>query len=183
MKKEMIGITGMSGAGKGTVVEMLTKIGFKHFSASELLLEKVIGKNLPQNRDSLIAMGNELRGKYGPGYVVEELIRRGQSTTGGVVIESVRTIGEVETLKRAGGVLLAVDASQKTRYERVVKRGGIKDQVSWEEFVEQEDRESRSEDPNRQNLIACRNRADFVICNDGTIGELEAQVNSFLKKV
>jgi dephospho-CoA kinase len=77
---------------------------------------------------------------------------------------------------------MAVDADQKIRFERIKKRGSEKDNVTWEEFVNQEKIESESTDPNKQNLIACRNVADYVINNNGSIGQLESQVNIFLKK-
>lgn len=178
----IVGITGTNGAGKGTVVEILIQQGFKHYSASGLLMEKVIEQNLPQNRDSLIQMGNQLREKYGAGYIAEELIRTAQLSGEKAIIESLRTVGEVEKLKAVGGILLAVDADQKLRFERISKRGGIKDNVTWEEFVKQEEGESKSDDPNKQNLIACRNMADFTINNNGTLEDLEIEINNFLKK-
>jgi len=179
---KIVGITGMSGSGKGAVVDLLKQKGFRHYAAYDLLLEEVIKRNLPQNRDSLIFVGNELRKQFGPGYVAEELIKKAKMGESDAIVESLRTVGEIETLKKEGGILLAVDADQKIRYERIRKRGGIKDNVSWEEFTNQEEGESKSEDPNKQNLIACKDAADYVINNDGTFTELEAQVNDFIKK-
>lgn len=179
---KIVGITGMNGAGKGAVVEILKQKGYKHYSASGYLLEEVIKLNMPQNRDSLIWMGNNLREQYGPGYVAEELFKRAKEDGSKAIIESIRTLGEVLVLKKAGGILLAVDADQKIRFERVVKRGGIKDEVTWEEFVEQENGELKSIDTNKQNLLACRNAAVEVVNNNGTLKDLEIQINDFLKK-
>eukprot|EP01052_Picozoa_sp_SAG31_P034367 SAG31_NODE_4007_length_3670_cov_1.628955_6_plen_99_part_00 len=55
------------------------------------------------------------------------------------IIESVRTEGEVTALRGTGKpfVLLAVDADQKTRYERVTGRGSSTDGVSFEKFCKQ----------------------------------------------
>ena len=41
-KLEVFGITGTNGSGKGTVVEFLKQKGFKHYSASELILEEIV---------------------------------------------------------------------------------------------------------------------------------------------
>lgn len=178
----MLGITGTNGAGKGTVVEYLVKKeGFGHFSASGLITEEIIKRNLPVNRDNMILVANDLRAKNGAGYIALELLKRAGESQENRIIESIRTLGEVGELKRRGGMLLAVDADQKLRYERIKKRGGEKDGVSYEEFAEQEKKEMMSEDPNKQNLTACRKMADFLIENNGTIEELEQKINEILK--
>jgi dephospho-CoA kinase len=182
MKKLLVGITGMSGAGKGAVVDFLKQKGFKHFSAYDLLMEEARKRNMPENRDSLICVGNELRKQFGSGFVAEELIKKAKLNKGNSIVESIRTVGEVETLKRLKGILLSVDADQKIRFERIKKRGGVKDNVSWKEFIDQEVGESQSDDTNKQNLIACRNMADFVVDNNGLLEDLQKQINIFLKK-
>ena len=180
---KIIGITGTNGAGKGTVVEILKLIGFRHFSAFDILIEVVNRLNMPQNRDSLIFVGNKLREEFGSEYVAEELIKKAQLSKGDAIIESIRTIGEVNALKNIGGILLSIDADQKLRFERIKKRGGVKDGVSWEEFAAQERGESESLDKNKQNLIGCKKMADFQISNNGSIKELEIQISDFLKKL
>lgn len=180
-KQVMLGITGTNGAGKGTVVEYLIKQKkFVHFSASGLITEEIEKRGLPVNRDSMIEVGNDLRAKNGAGYIAEELIRRASKNEGNSIIESIRTLGEVEKLREKGGILLAVDAEQKLRYERNLKRGGVKDDVSFGEFVEQERKEMESDDPNKQNLLACRKAADYVIQNNGSIEELNNEIEKLL---
>ena len=57
----VIGITGTLGAGKGTMVEYLIKEkGFNHFSVRQFLLEEIRKRNLPENRDSMVVVANEL---------------------------------------------------------------------------------------------------------------------------
>lgn len=180
-KQVMLGITGTNGAGKGTIVEFLVKVeGFKHFSASGLISEEIVKRGMSVDRDNMIVVANELRAKYGPGYIAEELLRRAGESREDRIIESIRTLGEVEKLRKEGGILLAVDADQKIRYERITKRGSNKDRVSFEEFVEQEKKEMESEDPNKQNLSACIKVADYVIQNNGTIEELNREIEKIL---
>ena len=177
----MLGITGTNGAGKGTVVEYLIKQkNFVHFSASGLITEEIEKRGMPVNRDSMIEVGNDLRAKNGAGYIAEELIRRASKNEGNSIIESIRTLGEVEKLREKGGIILAVDADQRVRYERNLKRGSEKDKVSFEEFVEQERKEMESDDPNKQNLLACRKVADYVIQNDGTVEQLNNEIEKLL---
>jgi dephospho-CoA kinase len=179
-----MGITGTNGAGKGTVVDyLIKKKGFKHFSASGLITEELIKKNRPVNRDNMILMGNELRAKNGANYLARELLRRASKENANSIIESIRTPGEVEELKKNNGILIAVEANQRLRYERNLKRGSTKDKVSFEEFVAQEKQEMVSDDPNKQNLSACKKAADYVIENNGTIDELNQKVKELLIKI
>ena len=111
----IIGITGTNGAGKGTVVEYLVaQKRFGHFSARALLTEEIEKRGWENNRENLIKVANELRETYGSAYVAEELFKRASVSKKNCIIESIRTVGEIELLKKKGKfVLLAVDADQK----------------------------------------------------------------------
>ena len=63
------------------------------------------------------------------------------------------------------------------RYERVVARGGPRTPKSFDEFVEQEEREMTSADPTHQQLRATWAKADAVLQNEGSIEALKAAVD------
>ena len=173
----IIGVTGTNGAGKGTVVEYLVQEkGFRHYSARALFVEEVRRRGLPVDRDTITNTANELRAQHGPAYAMETLIAQAQADGGDAVIESVRTLGEFEALKRAGGKLIAVDTDPSIRYERVVLRGSETDKIDFDTFIAQEQRELRSDDPNKQNLLGVVALADHRIQNNGTVEELRQQV-------
>lgn len=179
----VIGITGTLGAGKGTIVEYLVREkGFHHFSVRAFLLEKVRELGMPGNRDSLFLLGNRLRAEHGPAYAVDQLYLKALETGGNAVIESIRTTGEIASLReKENFVLLAVDADPLQRYERILLRASETDRISYETFLENELRESVSDDPAVQNLKKCIELADHVLMNNGTIGELHDQLNRILK--
>ena len=180
----IIGITGTLGAGKGTIVEILKKRGFSHYSVREFLVEEIKKKGLPVNRDSMVLVANNIRRKNSPSYIVEKLYERAKKYGGNSVIESIRAVGEAQALrKKESFYLFSVDADIKKRYERIVKRGLDSDFVSYEKFVEDEKREMENPDPSKQNLIKCIKMSDFRFENNGTINELEKKVEEILKRL
>jgi len=168
----IFGITGTIGSGKGTAVQHLKEVGFAHYSARDFLFEEVMRRDMPRNRDSLNAVGESLRATHGPSYVVDALYERAKQVGDDAVIESVRTVGEVESLKSKGAYLIAVDAEPRTRYDRVLWRASDTDRVS-----------SESAESGRMNIPACMKRADFTVRNDGTVEELHRQVDRILATV
>ncbi len=180
-----LGITGTLGAGKGTVVSyLIEKKGFIHFSVRGYLAEELTRRGMPVNRDTLTAIGNSLRAKHGSSFIIEELFIRAQKERRNCVIESIRTPGEVEALRKEKGFyLLAVDADPRLRYKRIRNRNSETDQVSFQTFIQNEEREMHSDDPNKQNLAACIKQADHVINNSGNIDRLHQQIEVFLNTV
>lgn len=163
---------------------LIEKHGFKHYSSREFIRAEVAKRGLADNRDSMMLVANDMRAAHSASYIIEHLWREARTAGGDAVIESIRTVGEVEFLRRhADFKLIAVTADPKTRYERNVKRGSSTDHVSFDHFLEQEKQEMASVNPNKQNLHATMSSANFVIYNDGTLPELWAQVESVLQKI
>ncbi|MEK7109404.1 MAG: AAA family ATPase [Patescibacteria group bacterium] len=179
----IIGITGTNGAGKGTVVDYLVKQkGFKHFSVREFLIEEIKRRGLPIDRDHMRLVGNDLRKTHRPGYIAEELLTRAQQGGGDAIIESLRNVGEAQFMKSQGMLVWGVDADRKVRYGRVVLRGSHTDKVSFEQFVEQEEREMAQTAAHDMNIAGVMQMADVVLTNNGTQAELFAQVEEALQK-
>lgn len=180
----IIGITGTLGAGKGTVVEYLLKKNFKYFSVRDFLVEEILKRGLESNRENMVAVANDLRTKFGPSYIVEELYVRAKNFGGDCVIESLRCPGEVDMLKGKGDfVLFAVDADIETRYSRIIERASDTDRISFDEFVSQEQTEMTSSDPSKQNLRRCIEMADYNFKNDWTVAELYNKVERVLSGI
>ncbi len=181
----IIGITGTLGAGKGTIVDYLTENqGFRHYSVRSFLIKEIEKRGLEVNRDSMTSVANDLRALNSPSFIVDQLFVEASETEGNAVIESIRTPGEVESLKQNGDFyLFAVDADPEIRYERILARKSETDNVSFEEFKANEEREMTSTDPHKQNLLKCREMADFVLNNDGSLKDLHHQINQIIQKI
>lgn len=173
----IIGLTGTNGSGKTVSAAHLQKKGFEFHSLSDEIRESLARLELEPNRENLIAHGNRLRAEYGPA-VLAERIKRKLRPDRHYVIDSIRSPYEVEALRETGAFqLLHLDAPRDVRFERVCARGGARTPASFEEFVEQEEREMESDDPSHQQLRATWQKADETITNGGTVDELAANIN------
>ncbi len=175
---EIIGITGTIGAGKGSIVEYLkNEKHFAHFSVRKFLTDEIIKRGLKVDRDSMTHVANDLRAENSPSFIVDQLHEEALKTGRNCVIESIRTPGEVVSLREKGNFrLFAVDCDPLIRFNRIKNRASETDLVDYETFLANEKREMNTGDPNKQNLKKCIEMADFVFDNSGSLDDLFGQV-------
>ncbi|MEK7201356.1 MAG: AAA family ATPase [Patescibacteria group bacterium] len=180
----IIGIAGTIGAGKGTVVAYLQGKGFAHYSSSSLLKEILDERGLPATRLNLSTLADELSATH-PGGVLH--LSHAQAQKEGVtnyVLEAIHRESEAAYIRSIGGIILGVDADISTRYKRTTKRGeGEKDDVTFEEFLENAKREDEGKGATGANIRAVLREADAVVMNDGSPGELYTQVEAVLEEI
>jgi len=179
----IIGITGTDGAGKGTVVAYLATRGYAYYSSRDFIVAEINRQKLPVSRNQMRLTANQLRQQHGNEFVVKQAYEKARAEgQTNVVIESIRAFAEAEYLKAHGGVLLAVDADQELRYQRVQQRRSESDQVTFSEFVAHEELEKNDPDPHGMQKAKVIEMADHIIINDSNVDELHSQVNAFLSK-
>ena len=180
----IIGITGTIGAGKGTVVAYLKERGFAHYSSSGLLKEVLDERGLPATRLNLSTLADELSAMHRGGVLHLSHMRAQKDGVTDYVLEAIHRESEAEYIRSIGGKILGVDADITARYERSIKRGeGEKDNVTFEEFLENIKREDEGRGVTGANIRAVLRDADVVVMNDGSLKELDAQIGSALEKI
>ena len=181
----ILGITGTDGAGKGTVVEYLVeKKGFTHFSARAIWIELLQDRHMETNRANMRLIANEMREKYGNDFLITyylEKIRKEKTPRS--IIDSLRAVAEVDTLKAHGGLLIAVDAEQTVRYARIQERNSETDQVSFTEFAAHELLEANDPNPHGMQKQKVLLMADVTLMNNGSIKDLHTAVEDVLAQM
>lgn len=173
----LIGLSGTFAAGKDTLAQHLAKThGFAHVSTSDIVradTQKLYGNT---DRPTLRKHANELRENGGAGVLVDmALAQAGEAKA--LVVSAIRSIGEVEALKAAGGVMVFIDADPRVRYERAfARKRDVEAGMSFEEFMDSEQKELDKPRDNKheQNLFGVRDVSDYVLQNATTPAQLFA---------
>ena len=141
MRKLLICITGMPGAGKTTVAAHMARFGFEVVSMGDVIREEVRRRGYPLDRGSQFRVVKEVREELGPAAVAMLSKRRIGSSEGGIiVIDGVRSPEEVSFFRELGIVkVLAVHASPRRRYFYLRSRGRSDDPHDWRSFEERDE--------------------------------------------
>ena len=180
MKKNIVCMVGASGAGKGTVIEIMEKQGFKSTSLSNEVRRYAASLGFQDlTRSELQILANEARNLYGPDFFAKQAVQNTELINhSGLIIDGVRNLAELFHIKAFEGdghnvVICSVEAEQELRYRRVLERGRKSDPMTWEEFLIADNRENglNGNEFTQQNF-ACMQMADVRIKNEGSIDEL-----------
>jgi dCMP deaminase len=179
----IIGLTGRNGSGKTEVSNYLRTRGFEYHSLSDEIRDEIRRCGREITREVLIAVGNDLRYRFGPGILAQRILQRlGRDRN--YVIDSIRNPSEVEVLKqREDFTLVSVEADAVIRFERSRKRGREAAAPTLPQFLQEEGRELDSADPASQQLLATGRLADVTLSNNGTLIDLHRQLDTLLPRL
>ncbi len=186
---KVIGLTGTISSGKEVVREIFEK-NTNAYSVvlSRLLKEDALKKQgIKITREIRQNLGNELRKQYGADILAKIAVGFMQKNKDFLIIDGIRNPGEADFLKsKFGGdfKLVAVDAAQQIRFERISKRNREGDPKTWEEFILADERDQGKDEPEYgQQIRKCIEAADIVLQNDGSMEEFQKKVEDVIKKL
>lgn len=181
----IIWITWTLWAGKWTISDyLIQKKWFKHYSVSGYITQEIKKRWMEVNRDSMYQVWRDLKKQNWADFIVKELYKKAKQEWNNAIIESIRSPWEVDWLKELDDFkLISVDADIKIRYDRIKLRWSEKDNVDFQTFVANNERErdSDSTDPTKINLSKCIVLADFKINNNWNFEELYNQIDEIIK--
>lgn len=179
MAKLIIGLAGEMASGKTTVARHLVKKhGGESYRFSTILRDIAERLGIEENRDNLATMSTVLRGAFGED-ILAKAVRNDVADAAAdmVVIDGARRFSDIEYLKELPLFkLVYIKVSQEKRYQRVTKRRENADDAAktFEEFKRDNEAEAERQIPELEA------HADIVIENDGVIGRLYKQVDTFV---
>ncbi len=171
-------ITGMPGSGKSILVEEAKSLNLPVYVMGDVVREETMRRYGIVTHELMVETSKILREERGEEIIALRTIERIKPCEQVVVIDGVRSLREVEVFRRYGEVIIvAVHASPKTRFERLLKRNRPGDPSTYEEFYKRDMVELSF---GLGSVIAL---ADYVIINEGNINETRAKAREIFKNL
>ncbi len=178
--KVVIGVAGMPGAGKATVVEVAKKMDYEIVVMGNEVREETQRRGLEPTPENVGKVMLKLRQEGGPAVVAKRCAPKIEKADKKVVIvDGIRSLYEADEFKRhfPKFKLLAIHSAPETRFKRLFKRKRSDDPSGWETFLERDWRELHV---GLGSVIAS---ADVMIVNEGKRVELKKEVQGILENV
>jgi dephospho-CoA kinase len=174
----IIGITGMPGSGKDTVREIVSELGYPLIVMGDEVRAEAGRRNLKPTPENLGKVMLQIRAEEGPEVLAKRCIPKIKvSASSVVIVDGVRSMHEVREFRREfpNFKIVAIHASPKMRFHRLLKRNRSDDPKDWETFIERDQRELSV---GIGEVIAS---ADYMVVNEGTKSQLRIELRQLLE--
>lgn len=181
-KQIIIGLVGLISSGKGTIADYLVK----HYQGSthrfSTMLRDVLSRlHLEINRHNMQTLSTSLRQNFGEELLAKVIANDVKDDKHKlIVVDGIRRVADIKYLQNLDNfILVRVEASEKLRYTRLIKRAENKgdSQKSFEEFIADHKKETELTIPE------IMDKATITINNNGSIEDLYTQVDKLIKKL
>jgi dephospho-CoA kinase len=178
-RKRVIAISGMPGAGKGVAAEAAKQLGLQVLVLGDVVREETERRGLAPTPNNVGSVMLQLRTEEGPAAVAKRLLPKVEASESlTVVIEGIRSLYELNELRsKFRVVVVAIHASPKSRFQRLLSRNRSDDPKTWDVFQE---RDTRELEVGLGQVIAL---AEKVLCNEGTILGLQTRFKETIAKL
>jgi dephospho-CoA kinase len=178
-RKTVLVIVGMPGAGKSLASSVMKTRGIPVFVSGDIVRAEARKRGLKFTRNNLGQLMLKIRKEEGMGAVAKRLVPLVEKeSTEFVVYEGARSVEEVYELRRKYDVLvIAINASPRTRFRRLQRRGRSDKPRGWTDFAERDNRELGV---GIANLIAL---ADRTVENEDSKDDLKRRTRRVLQVV
>lgn len=182
MKKVIIGVAGEIASGKDTAGKYIAeKYNALSLRFSQPLRDILDRMSLPQNRENMAKLSLYLRKAFGEDVFSKVLLAESEASQNAmIVIDGVRRLPDIIHMEtNTHFYFIYIDASADIRYERLIQRRQNTDDATKTpaQFTKDALLETESQ------ILELKERADFVINNEGTLEELERQIDDIIAAI
>jgi dephospho-CoA kinase len=172
------------------VGDLLRKKGFFVQEMGDVVRNIMMQRHLEITTESLRNFSQKLRETGGQSAVAKQaldIVKRSKSKNKAII--GVRSMHELEILKKTekNMAVIAVYAPEKTRFERIIKRGKKEDPKNRKEFRWIAKREMLGFSTNlkevKYGLKKVMQSADYVLLNTGSLVDLKKNLDVILKTI
>jgi dephospho-CoA kinase len=178
---KIIAFTGMPFSGKSEAVKIAIEKNIPVVRMGDMVWRETKERGMKLTGDNVGFVANEMRNKHGKQIWAEKTIQEIQKNvdTEKIVVDGVRNKEEVKVFKEKIGedfLLIAITASDETRYKRAMKRGRKDDIKDIDKIKE---RDKREKNWGIQKVI---DSADIIIDNDKDLETFRKKILNVLNK-
>ena len=178
--KLVVGLAGMPGSGKSVVVDMAREMGYDIVVMGDVIRGETIKRGLELTPENVGKVMLALREEAGDYVVAQKCVPEiEKQTSQKVLVDGLRSLHEADIFKEhfVKFSLIAVHASPRTRFNRLMNRRRSDDTAEWQVFHE---RNMRELSVGLGNVIAM---AEQMVVNDNSFGEVKAKVKESLQRI
>ena len=184
----ILGLSGTFGSGKDTAAEYLSKKhNLLHISTGDMVREEALKTRGSIERPILQETATKLREDFGSSILVDKSLAfydKQKNLYEGLIMTGIRSIGEAEAVKEAGGYLVFLEGDVKIRYSRMLKRSRDQEtKLSLDEFIAQEKKEHGDSVGFNFNLLKIKEMANKIIINDKNIEAFYLQLDKLIEEI
>lgn len=178
--KIILGISGEIASGKDTVGKYLAeKYGVLALRFSQPLRDILDRLYLEQNRGNMATLSLHIRKTFGEDTLSKVMLADAENSNEDfVVVDGVRRLPDIVHMETSEHFYFAyVEASSEKRYVRLTQRRQNSDDATKTPVQFEKDAKLETE----LQIASLKERADFVINNDGTLEELYVQIDQMME--
>ncbi len=180
----ILGLTGTAGSGKDTVADLMCEMFDMHnYSTSDYVraVTRFIFDQEPgfsPIRDQLFVVATALRELNQASTINMGVLQAKERGFERQIISGIRSVGEANAVRAAGGMIIGVDADPTVRYERITARmRDAESKRTYEQFLAQDEHENKGvADGDMRGIRTVIDEADIIITNGDSMEDLKNQL-------
>lgn len=178
--KQNLGVLGPVGSGKGFAAKYISrKYGYRMITMGNIVRSLAKKEGIKPTRPNLEKVQRKYRDKYGSDFVIQQAIKKAQTSKRPVVLDGLRAEVDAVTAKKIlGAKLILVDADPEVRFERMKRRRRADFSKTFEDFKKIEALEDKT-----FHLNKTFSHADYKADNTDGKKSLYDQLSKIMKKL